>query len=134
MDCRVKPGNDEVYWSRGENPMRVRTEIWVRAYLRRCQAEGVPVYVGRRGDEAAGAVFICVNRLDGTVVLYGPAPAGLAGTETERRWVSLFGGSVADVQVYLARQWDFDPDVWVLELEDRAGRHFLGDLLIVEQG
>ena len=67
--------------------MRVRTEIWVRAYLRRCQSEGIPIYVGRRGDEAAGAVFICVNRLDGTVALYGPAPAGLAGTETERRWV-----------------------------------------------
>jgi hypothetical protein len=117
--------------------MRVRTEMWVMAYLRRCQAEGVPVYVGRRGDEAAGAVFICVNRLDGTVALYGPAPAGLAGIETERRWIGLFGGkalSVADVQVYLARQWDFDPDVWVLELEDRAGRHFLGDLVIAEEG
>ena len=117
--------------------MRVRPERWVMAYLRRCQAEGVPVYIGRRGDEAAGAVFICVNRLDGTVALYGPAPAGLAGTETERRWIGLFGGkavSVADVQVYLARQWDFDPDVWVLELEDRAGRHFLGDLAIAEEG
>ena len=117
--------------------MRVRTEMWVMAYLRRCQAEGVPVYVGRRGDEAAGAVFICLNRLDGTVALYGPAPAGLAGTETERRWIGLFGGkavSVADAQVYLGRQWDFDPDVWVLELEDRAGRHFLGDLVIAEEG
>jgi hypothetical protein len=41
---------------------------------------------------------------------------------------------VAEVQTYLARQWDFDPDVWVLELEDRAGRHFLGDLVIVEEG
>ncbi len=113
--------------------MRVRTEIWIRAYLRRCQAEGVPVYVGRRGDEAAGAIFICVNRLDGTIALYGPAPAGLDGTESERRFVSLFGGNavaVAEVQAYLTRQWDFDPDVWVLEVEDRNGRHFLGDLVI----
>lgn len=112
--------------------MRVRTEIWVRAYLRRCQAEGVPVYVGRRGDEAAGAIFICVNRLDGSVLLFGPAPAGLEGTESERRFVSLLGGkavAVAELQAYLARQWEFDPDVWMIEVEDRDGRHFLGDLL-----
>jgi hypothetical protein len=139
VDGRDKPGHDEHFYLReaGAASMRVRTEIWVRAYLRRCQAEAIPVYVGRRGDEAAGAVFICVNRLDGTVALYGPAPAGLAETETERRWVSLFGGKpvgVAEVQVYLARQWDFDPDVWVLELEDRAGRHLLGDLIIEGEG
>ena len=57
--------------------MRIKSEIWVRAYLRRCQSEGVPVVIVRRGDEAAGAIFICVDRLDGTVALYGPAPAGL---------------------------------------------------------
>ena len=56
--------------------MRIKSEIWVRAYLRRCQSEGVPVVIVRRGDEAAGAIFICVDRLDGTVSLYGPAPAG----------------------------------------------------------
>jgi hypothetical protein len=27
----------------------------------------------RRGDEHAGAIYICLNRLDGTVTLYGPA-------------------------------------------------------------
>ena len=59
--------------------MRIKSEIWVRAYLRRCQAEGVPVVIVRRGDEAAGAIFICIDRLDGTVLLYGPAPAGLIG-------------------------------------------------------
>ena len=68
--------------------MRVKSEIWVSAYLRRCQAAGVPAVVARRGDEAAGAIFICVDRLDGTVTLYGPAPAGVEGSETERRWVS----------------------------------------------
>ena len=71
--------------------MRIKSEIWVRAYLRRCQAEGVPVVIVRRGDEAAGAIFICIDRLDGTVSLYGPAPAGLVESETERRWVSCFG-------------------------------------------
>ena len=49
--------------------MRIKSEIWVRAYLRRCQAQGVPVVIARRGDEAAGAIFICIDRLDGTMLL-----------------------------------------------------------------
>jgi hypothetical protein len=113
--------------------MRVKSEIWVRAYLRRCQTEGVPVAIVRRGDEAAGAIFICVDRLDGTVSLYGPAPAGLSGTETDRRWVSCFGlrpVSEAEASLYLARQREFDPDLWVIEVEDRAGRHFLGEAAV----
>jgi hypothetical protein len=110
--------------------MRIKSEIWVRAYLRRCQAEGIPVVIVRRGDEGAGAIFICVDRLDGTVLLYGPAPAGLGGSETDRRWVSCFGArpaSAKEAANYLARQREFDPDLWIIEIEDRSGRHFLGD-------
>ena len=59
--------------------MRIKSEIWVKAYLRRCQVQGLSAVVVRRGDEHAGAIYICVNRLDGTVKLYGPAPAGLEG-------------------------------------------------------
>jgi len=117
--------------------MRVKSEIWVRAYLRRCQADGIPVVIARRGDEAAGAIFICIDRLDGAVFLYGPAPAGLTESESERRWVSRFAGrpvSRADVDLYLVRQRKFDPDLWIIEVEDRAGRHFLGDDAIETEG
>ena len=113
--------------------MRIKSEIWVRAYLRRCQAEGVPVVIVQRGDEAAGAIFICVDRLDGTVSLYSPAPAGLMESETDRRWVSCFGSrpvSEAEADFYLARQRGFDPDLWIIEIEDKAGRHFLGDAAV----
>jgi hypothetical protein len=113
--------------------MRVKSEIWVRAYLRRCQAEGVPIVIVRRGDEAAGAIFICIDRLDGTVRLYGPAPAGLSESETERRWVNCFGVRAvnqAEADLYLARQREFDPDLWIIEVEDKAGRNFLGDAAV----
>jgi hypothetical protein len=93
----------------------------------------VPVVLVRRGDEAAGAIFICIDRLDGTVSLYGPAPSGAAGSESERRWVSCFGprpASPDQAYAYLARQREFDPDLWIVEIEDRAGRHFLGDAAI----
>ncbi len=113
--------------------MRLKSEVWVKAYLRRCQSEGVPVVIVRRGDESAGAIFICVDRLDGTVSLYGPAPSGSVGSESERQWVSCFGPrptNQPDVYSYLARQREFDPDLWIIEIEDRAGRHFLGDAAI----
>jgi hypothetical protein len=115
--------------------MRVKSELWVRAYLRRCQAEGVPVVIVRRGDEAAGAIFICVDRLDGTVCLYGPAPAGLQDSDSDRRWVRCLGTnavSTIEANGYLERQRKFDPDLWVVEIEDRAGRHFLGDAALMD--
>jgi len=112
--------------------MRIKSEIWVKAYLRRCQGEGVSAVVVRRGDEHAGAIYICLNRLDGTVTLYGPAPAGLEGGDVERRWVSCFAGSAItedEAAVYLSRQVKFDSDIWIVEVEDKAGRHFLGDAI-----
>ena len=111
-------------------PMRIKSEIWVRAYLRRCQSEGVSVVIVRRGDEAAGAIFICIDRLDGTVLLYGPAPAGRSKAKTNG------AGSVASdlsrrrgrsQPIISTRQRKFDPDLWIIEIEDRGGRHFLGD-------
>jgi len=113
--------------------MRLKSEIWVRAYLRLCQGHNVPVVIVQRGDAAAGAIFICIDRLDGTVCVYGPAPAGLTESETDRRWMSCFGprpASVAEADGYLARQLEFDPDLWIIEVEDRAGRHFLGDAAV----
>jgi hypothetical protein len=113
--------------------MRVKSEIWVKAYLRRCQVEGASAVVARRGDEQAGAIYICINRLDGTVKLYGPAPACLEGGDIERRWVLTANVIKEDEAAkYLARQVNFDADVWIIEVEDKAGRHFLGDAVAEE--
>ena len=46
--------------------MRLKTALWIAAYLRRCQVEGIFGAVIRRGAEDAGAIFVRVNRLDGT--------------------------------------------------------------------
>ena len=84
----------------------------------------------RRGDEAAGAIFICVDRLDGTVALFGPAPAGFEGSEIERRWVRCFHPKWVrqqEASSYLTRQREFDADLWIIGIEDKAGRHLLGD-------
>lgn len=110
--------------------MRLKSAIWVAAYIRRCQVEGVFAAVRRRGAEEAGAIFIKINRLDGTADLYGPAPQ--ATFDEAQPSDRAFSASLkaqpapeADVDAYLARETRFDPDVWIVETEDREGRHFL---------
>jgi hypothetical protein len=112
--------------------MRLKSELWVKAYLRRCQIEGAPAVLVRRGDADAGAIYIKVSRLDGTALLFGPAPAGLDAAREERHWQPCLASEVAaetEADAYLARQTDFDPDVWIVEVEDATGRHFLDDWL-----
>jgi len=114
--------------------MRLKTGIWVAAYLRRCQVEGVAAVLRRRGAEEAGAIFIKVSRLDGTADLYGPAPQSAfdEARPSERAFSEALKGlplPEADVETYLARQRGFDPDLWIVEVEDRVGRHFLDHIV-----
>ncbi len=115
--------------------VRLKSELWVRAYMRRLEAEGIPSVIVRRGNTEAGAIYILINKLDRTVQLFAPAPAGLEEAESDRRFVALFGGRfVAEMEASerLAREADFDADIWVVEAEDREGRHFLDDWLASE--
>jgi hypothetical protein len=110
--------------------MRLKSALWVAAYLRRCQVEGLHAVVRRRGAEEAGAVFVRICRLDGTSDLFGPAPqsAFAAAPAADRAFsASLTQQPVPDaaVEAYLAREIKFDPDVWIVEVEDRGGRNFL---------
>ncbi len=106
--------------------MRLKSALWVAAYLRRCHVEGVFAVVRRRGAEDAGAIFVRISRLDGTSDLFGPAPQ--SAFDAARAFAPCLSkqlASDADVEAYLARQLKFDPDIWIVEVEDRAGRNFL---------
>ncbi len=106
--------------------MRLKSEIWVKAYIRRLMGEGVSAVVARRGDSDAGVILIKVVRLDGTADLYGPAPAGFTGDDGERRWTALAQMKPeADVEAMVAQERRLDGDIWVVEVEDRSGRSFL---------
>ncbi len=112
--------------------MRLKSEIWAKSYVRRCNSAGAPAMVVRHGDDDAGAIFIKIAHLDGKAALYGPAPAGFDEGQTDRQWslhLDATKATDADVESYLARQAEFDPDLWVIEVEDRQGRHFLDDWL-----
>lgn len=116
--------------------MRLKSGIWVSAYVRRCNFEGAFAVVRRRGVDEAGAIFIKINRLDGTGALYGPAPQSMfdEARPSDRLFSALIGGDKpapeADIEARLTRELKFDPDIWIVEVEDRAGRHFLDQALV----
>jgi hypothetical protein len=109
--------------------MRLKSSIWVAAYLRRCQAEGVFGAVRKRGAEEAGAVFVKVTLLDGNAMLYTPAPQTVydESRPAERLFAPASPQPVPEpsVEERLVKELRFDPDAWIVETEDRAGRHFL---------
>jgi hypothetical protein len=109
--------------------MRLKSSIWVAAYLRRCQTEGVFGAVRRRGAEEAGAVFVKIGLLDGKAMLYVPAPQTVydESRPIERIFMPTSTEPMpeASVEERLVKEIRFDPDAWIVETEDRAGRHFL---------
>jgi hypothetical protein len=114
--------------------MRLKSAIWVAAYIRRCHIEGAFAAVRRRGAEEAGAIFVKLNRLDGTAELFGPAPQ--SAFDDARPSDRLFSRCLAqqpapevNIEERLARELRFDPDAWIVEVEDRAGRHFLDHIV-----
>ncbi|HKJ61249.1 MAG TPA: DUF1491 family protein [Hyphomicrobiales bacterium] len=115
--------------------MRVRAHIWINAYIRRLGAAFIPAVVARKGDADAGAIFIKIATLDGQARVLRPAIAGWDEAATDRSWsLALNGESVEERKAddYLARQAEFDSDMWVIEIEDREGRHLLEDAIISE--
>lgn len=109
--------------------MRLRADIWVSAYLRRCAVEGAVATLRRRGAAEAGAIFVKVDRLDGRTALFAPAPqTEFSERAIERLWTRAHRDEwieSAEVEKRLTREISFDPDLWIVEVEDRQGRHWL---------
>jgi hypothetical protein len=107
--------------------MRVTSALWVSAYVRRCFVEGMTAAVSRKGSEEAGAIFVVVDRLDGTADLFGPAPqSAFDSTPSDRLFQRLMERvPPAEVAQRIEKERRFDPDVWVVDVEDKAGRSFL---------
>ena len=104
-------------------PLLLSTDIWVAALIRRAEQGGAYPMVIRKGDARAGSVLVKVlNRREGMARLLAEATRG----DGERVWMQPVGSyEESDLDAYIARTIRIDPDVWVVEIDDTAGRHFL---------
>jgi hypothetical protein len=104
--------------------MRLTAEFWVKAYLARLRLAGIPAFVTAHGDDTAGAVLVKLNTLDGRARAFQRSFDLQSGA---RVWIVLAEGDEAEVDRAIARQRGFDRDLWVIEIEDRGGRHLLDE-------
>lgn len=101
---------------------RIKASIWISAQVRMCGLQALPAVVRRRGDPDAGSILIRLDRLNGYSVLLSQS----RDAEGNRVW--LMAGSSepmpdADAENYIQRRIKTDPDIWVLEIEDRDNQY-----------
>ena len=121
--------------------MRLKSHIWVSAYLRRLNSTFISAALVRRGDSDAGAIYIKLARLDGSCQVYAPLSAHLAGDMPDgalildegRAWQPVYSPEApeAEADAYLARQAGRDPDIWILEVELPEGKLLPGQDALV---
>ncbi len=102
--------------------IRLTARLWVDAYLVRLRALAIPAFIVAHGDDTAGAVLVKMNTLDGQATAF---QRGYDLNSGARIWETLANGPEPEVDAAITRQRNFDPDLWVIEVEDRAGRHLL---------
>ncbi len=108
--------------------MRLRTDFWVGVLRRRAEAAGAYVSVARIGAAEAGSVFVTVRGTDGLLDLYGPAPQTVftEGRAMDRLFALLSSGqSDQEIRSRMESEIRFDPDLWLVDIEDREKRSFL---------
>lgn len=101
---------------------RIKTSLWISAQIRLCDLAFIPAVVARRGDGDAGQVLVLRNRMDGSFELY----ARTTDLDGGRAWRCASGPEPVDYQAaqkLIDREAEFDPDIWVLEIEDRDGKY-----------
>jgi hypothetical protein len=103
--------------------VQIDTDIWVYALLRRASQGGAFATVERRGDSKGGAVLVkLLNQRTGEARLLAEATRG----DGEPVWMRPIASTIeADLDAYISRALRIDPDLWVVEIADSAGRHFL---------
>jgi hypothetical protein len=104
---------------------RLPTRIWIEALVRRAELAGASAFIVQHGDDARGDVLVKVSRLNGLAAVYAPSMS----LEGERVFLNLavqgVGPDEAGVEEYVRRAKARDSDLWIVEIEDREGRHFL---------
>lgn len=112
--------------------MKVRSELWVSAYLRERRAMGVMASLVRRGDPDGGTIYVKVADMKGGALLFGPAPPTMSDVVDASQLFAVIlgeGKSETDVDAYCQREVSFDPDLWLIEVEHADLDHGLDNWL-----
>ena len=94
--------------------------------MTRALVDGAFTVIAKKGDRDAGSVLLTVRTRDGLMRLYQPA----TGMDGRRVWHQGAALPAREVDAVIARQSARDVDLWVVEIEDREGRHFLQEPVV----
>ena len=111
-----------------ESTPRLKAGIFVRALIRRVHVAGASAYVVRSGAEEAGSIILKISKLEGSVLVLNQVRKAMG----ELVWAQALGGwtSEARASEWCDKQVKFDPDVWIVEIEDREGRAFVDEAIV----
>lgn len=106
----------------------LKSEIWVKAHLRRCFSSGLTAVIANKGAPEAGAVYVQVTISAREVRVFAPAPGPAYNDDGVRTWSQPLGAAPVQpekAQEYFSRQKSFDPDIWIIDIDDRDGTGLL---------
>jgi len=104
---------------------RLPTHLIAAALVRRAALAGAAAFIVQKGDAERGDLLVKVARLDGTALALRPGPSLDGGRVFQDLAAQGAGPDEASIDAYVARATARDADLWVVEIEDREGRHFL---------
>ncbi|HTT84768.1 MAG TPA: DUF1491 family protein [Rhizomicrobium sp.] len=107
---------------------RLKTAIYVKALIRRAEVAGASAYVLRHGAEEAGTLYLKLARPERRCTVLSQARRG----EGELVWIRPLGATSDEdaATKYFEKQMRFDPDLWIVEIEDREGRAFVDEPIV----
>ena len=104
--------------------VRLRSKIWVQAYLKRLEIQNIAAYVTAHGDDHSGAILIKVIKMDGSAQLYQKT---FDLQSNKNAWVRISEGLDKEIDSLLEKQKVNDPDLWVVEIESASGQNYLDE-------
>ena len=107
---------------------RLKSKLTAQAILRFYDSRGLSAYLRHKGDEEAGDLMIVIGLSDGRAVLYSPSH----DMEGRRRWTRISGDDpipADQAEVRIAKARSIDPDLWVIEIEERQDRALFLEIL-----
>lgn len=96
---------------------RLPTAVWVEAVLANVTAQGLYYYIPNRGDQSTGLILLKLNALSGSCRLLTQQ----RNFDGDLVWVNALPDEAPneqDADAYIERAIKYDPDLWVIEIED----------------